>query len=104
MYTIITEKEVTQILREEKKVSLAQYVGMKVKFYRDKLGINQVQLSIRAGGLFSNSAISRLERGEDNIPNLKTLIDIANALGVHFQDLLPQKEEKPVTTENNQTV
>ena len=54
-------------------------IGPKVKDLRDRRGINQVDLA-RAAGV-GQSLISKIENGTAS-PSLKTLIRIADALGV----------------------
>lgn len=102
-FTIV--KEVVQVIKEEQEVTLIEYIGLKIKYYREKTGMNFTELAQKSKGEISSSHLSRLESGQSvSSPSLSTICTVADALGVHFQDLLPQKEEKSVVTENNQTV
>lgn len=66
---------------------LFQKIGRRVAYYRKEQGMTQDSLAQQIS--LSASTISRIERGQynNNIP-LTTLLDIADGLGIHLNDLL----------------
>ncbi len=58
----------------------------KLKKLRQKKGWTQQELSHRAG--LSHNAISKIEQGATKKPIMQTLIKIADALGVSFDELV----------------
>lgn len=65
-------------------------LGIAVRELREKAGINQADVAIKAG--VSNVTISRYERGERQI-SLKTLMKIADAIGVTAEDIQERARE-----------
>jgi DNA-binding XRE family transcriptional regulator len=66
--------------------SRANWIGKKVKEYRERKGLTQAELADKGG--LQQSQISRLEAGEHS-PSFKTLDKIAKALEVLIGDLDP---------------
>ena len=63
------------------------YVIKKIKDNRTKLGISQMELSLRSN--LSQSFIANLEKGKKQ-PSVLTLIRIANALSLNPQEFFPE--------------
>lgn len=59
--------------------------GLRVQFFRMKLGLSQEKLAYKAG--FHRTYIGTVERGETNI-TLLNIHKLADALGVTVHDLL----------------
>lgn len=57
----------------------------RIKEIRESKGITQDELSRKSG--VSRATIWALERGENKITTTKTLLNIADALGVEFEAL-----------------
>lgn len=73
----------------EKKQYLTDF-GRRVRFYREKLGMTQKELGVRAGyvnGTNPSGSISKIELGQMDITQTKTA-EIAAALGVEPYDLI----------------
>lgn len=73
----------------EKKQYLIDF-GRRVRFYREKLGMTQKELGVRAGyvnGTNPSGSISKIELGQMDITQTKTA-EIAAALGVEPYDLI----------------
>ena len=60
-------------------------VGRRVRSYRERAGLPQPDLGIRAG--VTGKFIGQIERGESN-PSLRSLIHVASALGCELGDLI----------------
>lgn len=65
---------------------IAKEVGVLIKAHRKSAGMSQETLALRAG--IARAYVGRLERGEFNI-TIKTLWDIANAIGISAKQLIP---------------
>lgn len=61
-------------------------VGENIKLKREELGITRNQL-VESSGV-STAQISRIERGEQNNPNLETLVAISTALKSSLDELV----------------
>ena len=73
----------------ERKQYLADF-GRRVRFYREKLGMTQKELAVRAGyvdGTNPSGSISKIEKGQMDITQTKCA-EIAAALGVEPYDLI----------------
>ena len=73
----------------ERKQYLVDF-GKRVRFYREKLGITQKELGVRAGyvnGTNPAATISKIELGQIDITQTKTA-ELAAALGVEPYDLI----------------
>lgn len=73
----------------ERKQYLVDF-GKRVRFYREKLGMTQKELGVRAGyanGTNPAATISKIELGQIDITQTKTA-EIAAALGVEPYDLI----------------
>ena len=64
-----------------------QYIIDKIKAFRIKNGISQMELSLRSN--LSQSFIANLEKGKKQ-PSVLTLIRIAKALNVNPQEFFPE--------------
>jgi len=74
-----------------------EYIVKKMKAFRIKKGISQMELSLSSN--LSQSFIANLEKGKKQ-PSVLTLIRIANALNVNPQDFFP---ENILSTDKEQT-
>lgn len=73
----------------ERKQYLVDF-GKRVRFYREKLGMTQKELGVRAGyanGTNPAATISKIELGQIDITQTKTA-ELAAALGVEPYDLI----------------
>lgn len=70
-------------------------IGERIKQARLKIGFSQEELAFKVG-FASRSSVSKIEKGERDIPRLK-LIEIAKALNVSIGQLLDTSEVIPVT-------
>lgn len=70
-------------------------IGERIKQARLKIGFSQEELAFKVG-FASRSSVSKIEKGEQDIPRLK-LIEIAKALNVSISQLLDTSEVIPVT-------
>ncbi len=59
-----------------------------IKRYRIKMGLSQDQLARKAG--ITYSTLTKLESGVNQNPKVKTLQEIAKALGVTLNDLMKE--------------
>ena len=64
----------------------------RIREIREQAGLTQEELSIKSG--VSRATIWALERGEDKVTTTKTLLNIANALGVQLDDLFLAQSAK----------
>lgn len=74
---------------QEKKDKMIAF-GQRVKFYREKCGMTQKELGIKAGytdGANPSASISKIENGQMDITQSK-VHDLANALGVEVYELI----------------
>lgn len=67
-------------------------VLFRIRELRERAGITQEELSVRSG--VSRATIWALERGENKVTTTKTLLHIANALGVQLDDLFLAQSAK----------
>jgi transcriptional regulator with XRE-family HTH domain len=63
-------------------------MGAYIRERRQRLGLSQEELAERVGGAYSQSDISRLERGHIGLPRLGTIVRLAASLEVSVGDLL----------------
>lgn len=66
-------------------------IGGRIRFLRKALKLTQAQVAEIVG--IDSSFYGQIERGA-NVPSLKTLLAIADALSVNPADLLPSKKDK----------
>lgn len=64
----------------------------RIREIREQAGLTQEELSIKSG--VSRATIWALERGENKVTTTKTLLHIANALGVQLDDLFLAQSAK----------
>ena len=76
----------------EKRGEEAGKVLFRIRELRERAGITQEELSVRSG--VSRATIWALERGENKVTTTKTLLHIANALGVQLDDLFLAQSAK----------
>ncbi|MEV6071337.1 helix-turn-helix transcriptional regulator [Nocardia sp. NPDC052001] len=69
-----------------------RYVGQRVRTIRKRRGISQQVLADRIGK--SRGAVAKYESGERPVDSRRTLLDLAQALGVTMNDLTGHEEEK----------
>lgn len=70
-------------------------VGLKILNARRRAGLIQTELADKAG--VTHSTVFMTESGKQNI-TLKTLRDLANALGVRVRDLMPGEDTPETVT------
>ena len=63
-------------------------IGTYIRERRQDLGFSQEHLADRVGGGYGQSDVSRLERGQIELPRLGTVLRLASALEVPVGDLL----------------
>jgi len=63
-------------------------LGNFVRERRQDLNLSQEQLAERVGGNYGQSDVSRIERGQIELPRLGTMVSLAAALEVSIADLL----------------
>lgn len=68
-------------------------MGYRIKEIREQKGMSQSELSDKSG--VTRATIWKLETGEDEVTTSKTLLKIAEALGVTVGDLFLDHEVKP---------
>lgn len=96
MYIIKNKKEVIQIIEEETQVTLSEYVGLKIKQFREDKDMKQIDLSRatcpRGTNIpdVSTSLICRMEKGLSS-PRVDTLAIFAEILGVNISDFIPTR-------------
>lgn len=71
-------------------VSDLEATGKKLKTLRKRAGLTQEQLAERVGGTYTNTVISRYERGSTEM-GIQTMYDLAEALGVPPSELTPDR-------------
>ena len=72
---------------------LYKLIGARIRYYRTISGLSQKELAKRVH--LSESAISRIERGDYNESiTLSTVLDIASGLKIDFQRLLSMSDEE----------
>lgn len=67
-------------------------MGYRIKEIRERKGMSQSELCERSG--ITRATIWKLETGEDEVTTSKTLVKIADALGVTIGELFLQPEVK----------
>ena len=67
---------------------MCREMGTFIRERRQHLGLSQEELANRVGGAYSQSDISRLERGHIGLPRLSTIVRLATSLEVSIGDLL----------------
>lgn len=92
-YTIIEKVMIPQ--ETATPVTLAGYIGRKIKKRREELSLQQIDIvrkikESHPESSFSASSISRIERGDFNY-NLFTLEDLCDALDLHISEVFPPK-------------
>jgi transcriptional regulator with XRE-family HTH domain len=65
---------------------MAENVAKNLRRLRDKAGLTQQELAMKAG--LSISAVCKLEQGKNTDPRMSTLQAIAKVLGVRVNDLI----------------
>lgn len=70
-------------------------IGERIKQARLKIGFSQEELASKVG-FASRSSVSKIEKGDQDIPRLK-LIEIAKALNISASQLLDTEEVIPTT-------
>ncbi len=65
-------------------------LGKRIRFLRKSERLTQEQLAEKAGLCYKY--IGEIERGEVN-PSLKSMVEVAAALGVNIQNLFPTEED-----------
>ena len=68
-------------------------IGTLVKQRRENCGWTQSQLAERTANAVTQSALSRIEAGEDNV-TIETLRALAKAFGCLVVDLLPDDDKR----------
>ncbi len=68
-------------------------MGYRIKEIRERKGMSQSELSDKAG--VTRATIWKLETGENEVTTSKTLLKIADALGVTIGELFLDHEVKP---------
>ncbi len=61
-------------------------IGANIKLKRESLGMSRAELIDRSG--VSIAQLSRMERGEQNNPNLETLVAISTALNTSIDEIV----------------
>lgn len=74
---------------------LKQYLGIHIMTYRKSLGLTQAGLAEKLN--YSDKAVSKWERGE-SIPDVLTLLQLAELFGVKVDDLLADPNRLPEKT------
>lgn len=64
-------------------------LGKRVKEYRKQKGLTQQKLAEKTG--LSFNTITKIEQGIGDSPTLKTLVKLADALGVSIDELVGRK-------------
>jgi transcriptional regulator with XRE-family HTH domain len=67
-------------------------LGKRIKEYRKKKGLSQQKLAEKSS--LSFNTITRIEQGMGNSPTLKTLVKLADVLGVGLDELAGRKVQK----------
>lgn len=65
-------------------------LGKRIRFLRKSQGMTQEKLAAKAGLCYKY--IGEIERGEVN-PSLKSMMEVASALGVNIQNLFPAEDD-----------
>lgn len=118
IYAIKTKERVTQVVETVRDFTLIEYIGYKIREYKDAKGWTDVQLSQATRGLAPNDAhyvsqstLSTIQSGTikrkgETVP-YNTSIDIIEnvslALGVHISLLFPPAPVEEESTNNNNT-
>lgn len=80
IYSKLSERRISV----DKKSMLYKLIGARIRYYRTISGLSQKELAKRVH--LSESAISRIERGDYNESiTLSTVLDIASGLKIDFQ-------------------
>ena len=74
---------------------LKQYLGVHIMTHRKSLGLTQAGLAEKLN--YSDKAVSKWERGE-SIPDVLTLMQLAELFGVKVDDLLADPDRLPENT------
>lgn len=77
-------------MTEQEKKEHLQAFGKRVRFYREKLGMTQKELGIKAGyadGQNPSATISKIELGQIDVTQSK-IYDLARALQIEPYDLI----------------
>ncbi len=70
--------------------AIRQGLGKRIRFLRKSEKLTQEQLAEKAGLCYKY--IGEIERGEVN-PSLKSMVEVATALGVNLQSLFPTEDD-----------
>lgn len=74
---------------------LKLHIGANIMLYRKRLGMTQAELAQRLN--YSDKAVSKWERGE-SVPDVLTMMRLADCLGITVNDLLEDPNELPPET------
>lgn len=80
------------------KNSLYKLIGDRIKSHRERLNMNQLELSDKLN--ISRSSISNIEVGRHQVP-LFTLYEISKVLELNIRDLIPSFDEVTAYTTND---
>lgn len=73
--------------RERRETRFVRELGRRLRDHRESRGLTQAQLAKRAG--VTADMLSRLENGRFQSPGMRTILRVADALGVSVGALLP---------------
>lgn len=79
---------------DKRTMAIYKAVGRVIADVRNHHGLTQAELADRTGGRLSRSAIANIESGRQRVA-LHHLIDIAEALGIDAQELMPSMQDVP---------
>lgn len=68
-------------------------IGKAIRDARSAAGLTRAQLATKAGGI-NRITVRRIETGETSNPRADTLSEIADALGLTVNDLLPRAKKR----------
>jgi len=63
-------------------------IGKRIKYFRQKLGLSQFELSQRSN--VSQASIARIEANQQKNPKKETLEKLADALGISLSQLMEE--------------
>jgi len=96
MYDITSKKEVVQIVEDTKKVSLSEYVGIKVKELRESKGLRVADIekamltNPNIKNSVSHTTITNIEKGISSAVRLDVIESIGVVLGVSIDYFIPK--------------
>jgi len=95
MYKIVTEEVVTEVKKTVKDVTLAEFVGYKVRTIRLKRKLSVEELQVKLEGKVTLSHLKNIEKGL-NTMRLKDMEAISTALGIDVYTLFSVEKEPPI--------